>query len=170
MQRDPSDLSPCNKTLQIPGGSFRQLKPRLAFLPPPNRPCSPPLVIDPAHPTSWSNGLACSLTSGCPSRVGRPGGYWSGAWAALGEGGRRGAGSSLGVRGPVLLAERAHLLLTTGAAELCNCSLPGVQGAISRQGEESFCDYFRSHGARFSPHSLKDFSHFSDSFAVRLLF
>lgn len=72
-----------------------------------------------------------------------------------------------GVHRPALLAERAHLLLTTGAAELCNCSLPGVQGAISQQDGESFCHYSCSYGARFSSHTLKDSSHFSDSFAVR---
>lgn len=110
------------------------------------------------------------LTSGRPSPVGRLGGCWSGAWAALGEGGSGGAGSSMGVRRPALLAERAHLLLTTGAAELCNCSLPGVQGAISRRGKESCRDYFCSHGARPSLHSLKGFSHFSDSLAVRFFF
>lgn len=75
-----------------------------------------------------------------------------------------------GVRWPGLLAKRVYLLLTTGTAELHNCSLRRVRGAASRQGQESFCDYFCSCRARFSPCSLKDFSHFSDSFPIRFFF
>lgn len=92
-----------------------------------------------------------SLTSGSRSPVGRLGGCWSGAW---------GAGSSKGVHRGRLLAGRARLLLTTGAAELGNPSLLVVQGAISPLGEGSCRDYFCSHGAGFSPHSLKRLSSF----------
>lgn len=91
-------------------------------------------------------------------------GGWVGTGAVPGQPGEE---AEEGVRWPELLAKRVYLLLTTGTAELHNCSLPRVQGAISQQGQESFCDYFCSRTARFSPCSLKDFSHFSDSFPVR---
>lgn len=169
LQRDPSDLSTklCRFLVEVSGSSSTA---RLSSL----------LQTVPARPPPRDRSGASdlmeqwpgvSLTSGCPSHVGRLGGCWSGAWAALGEGGRSGgASSSIGVHGPVLLAERAHLLLTTGAAELCNCWLPGVQGAISPRGEESFCDYFCSHGARFSPHSLKRLFSFFRSFGCYFFF
>lgn len=94
-------------------------------------------------------------------------GGWVGTGAAPGQPREE---AEEGLCWPELLAKGIYLWLTTGTAELHNCSLPRVQGAASRQGQESFCDYFCSCRARFSPCSLKDFSHFSDSFPVRFFF
>lgn len=142
-QRDLPGLSPCNKTLHVPAASSAQLwhSARLWTSPlaSPPRPSGTFGLVKP-----WPG---ASLTSGRPWHMGG----WLGSGAGPGQpwekacrGGRRHGG-----------AERVHLLLTTGAAELCHCSLPRVSAAISQQGEESCCDYFCSQGARFSPKSLK---------------
>lgn len=73
-------------------------------------------MIDPAYPTSWSNGLACLL----PLGVRLMQGGWVGAGAVPGQPWRRredggGQEQHMGVRSLALLAKRAHLLLTTGS-------------------------------------------------------
>lgn len=153
--QDPDDLVPRNQTLHIHGARFRQLQHTdlLSSL----LPCDPWV-----YPSSWSNGLV-SLTSGCPLVEGG----WVGTGAEPGQPWEQEEEEEWGVCWPEILAKRVYLLLTTGTAELHNFSLPRVQGATSRQGQESCCDYFCSRRARFSPCSLKGFSHFSDSFPIR---
>lgn len=152
--QDPYNLLPCNQILHISSAHFRQLENGPALLPPP---CDPRCISELMEQWTGVSYLGCLSHGG---RLGGTGAVPGQPWEEAEE----------GVCWPELLAKRIYLLLTTGTAELHNCSLPRVQGATSRQGQESFCDYFCSRRARFSPCSLKDFSHFSDSFPIRFFF
>lgn len=150
--QEPYELLPCNQTLHIHGARFRQFQQGAALLPPP---------LWPIRRIRAHGAMAWCLL---PLSVCLMEGGWAGTGAVPGQPWEE---AEERVSWPELLAKRVYLLLTTGTAELHNCSLPRVQGATSRQGQESFCDYFCSCRARFPPCSLKGFSHFSDCFPIR---